>query len=99
MTMKRKRKARPQSQESQLAKAAIMEALDNQLRNNDPPETRATYERLKQKGIDEAETRRLLACVIAAEIYDVMKNESAFNLARFTGRLSGLPDTPWMEEG
>jgi hypothetical protein len=46
--MKRKRTARPQSQESQRAKAAIMEALDNQLRNNDPPETRATYERLKQ---------------------------------------------------
>jgi hypothetical protein len=97
MTMKRKRKARPQSQESPLAKAAIMEALDNQLTNNDPPETRATYERLKQKGIDEAETRRLLACVIAAEIYDVMKSKSAFNLARFTKRLSGLPDTSWLD--
>jgi hypothetical protein len=97
MTMKRKRTARPQSQDSQLANAAIMEALDYQLKNNDPPETRATYERLKQKGIDEAETRRLLACVIAAEIYDVIKNESAFNLARFTERLSALPDTSWME--
>jgi hypothetical protein len=73
--MKRKQKARPQPQESQLANAAVMEVLDNQLRNNDPPETRAIYERLKQKGIDEAVTRRLLACVIAAEIYDVMKNQ------------------------
>jgi hypothetical protein len=98
MTMKRKRKARPQPQESPLAKAAIMEVLDNQLRNNDPPETRLTYERLKQKGIDEAETRRLLACVIAAEIFDVLKNESAFNLARFTERLSGLPDTSWLDD-
>jgi hypothetical protein len=97
MTMKRKRKATPQPQESQLAKAAIMEVLDFQLGNNDPPETRATYERLKQKGIDEAESRRLLACVIAAEIYDVMKNKSPFNRARFTERHSALPDTPWME--
>ena len=96
--MKRKRTARPQSQESQLAKAAIMEVLDNQLRNNDPPETRATYERLRQKGIDEAESRRLLACVIAAEIFDVLKNESAFNLARFTERLSTLPDTSWLDD-
>jgi hypothetical protein len=32
MTIKRKRKATPQPQESQLAKAAIMEVLDYQLR-------------------------------------------------------------------
>jgi hypothetical protein len=75
-----------------------MEVLDNQLKDNDPPETRKTYERLKQEGIEEEETRRLLACVIAAEIFDVVKNNDEFNLARFTQRLSTLPDMPWMEE-
>jgi len=75
-----------------------MEALDNQLRQNDPPETRGAYERLKAEGIDEEETRRLLACVIAAEIFDVMKNKEEFNLDRFTKRLSTLPEMPWMED-
>jgi hypothetical protein len=75
-----------------------MEVLDNQLKDNDPPETRTTYERLKREGIEEEETRRLLACVIAVEIFDVMKNKELFNLDRFTKRLSTLPEMPWMEE-
>jgi hypothetical protein len=61
-----------------------MDVVDNQLRNGDPPETRATFERLKRQGIDEEEIRRLLGCVIVAEIYDVMKNNSPYNQERFT---------------
>ncbi len=94
--MKPRRKARPRH--SPAAKAAILQALDNQLRHNNPPETRATYERLKAEGIDEEETRRLLACVIAVEIFDVMKNKEPFNLDRFTKRLSTLPEMPWMTD-
>jgi hypothetical protein len=94
--MKSRRKASPRH--SPAAKAAIMQILDNQLSENTPPETRATYERLKRQGIDEEETRRLLACVIAVEIFDVMKNKESFNLSRFTSRLSTLPETPWLED-
>lgn len=96
--MKRKRKARPEPGVNPRLKAAIMDVLDNQLKNNDPPETRTTYERLKQQGIDEEETRRLLGCVIACEIFDVVKNESPFNRIRFIERLSGLPDTSWLDD-
>jgi hypothetical protein len=96
--MKRRQKAQRHSRHSPEANAAIMEVLDNQLRENNPPETRATYERLKRAGINEEETRRLLACVIVAEIFDVMKNKKAFNLTRFRERLAMLPEMPWMEE-
>src|SRR4051794_28817784 len=75
--------------------AAIMEALDNQLRDNDPPETRQTLERLKASGIAEPEVRRLIACVLAAEIADVMKTHTPFNLERFVSRLNNLPAMPW----
>lgn len=75
-----------------------MEVLDNQLRGNEPPETRETFERLKRQGIDEEETRRLIACVIAAEIFDVMKKKTPFDRERFVGRLATLPEMLWMDD-
>ncbi len=96
--MKPRRRARAHPRHSPAAKTAVLKILDNQIRENDPPETRETFERLKQEGIDEEEIRRLLACVIAAEIFDVMKKKEPFNLARFTKRLSTLPEMPWMED-
>ncbi len=96
--MKPRRKAGGRPRQNPAAKAAIMAVVNNQLRDNNPHETRATYERLKREGIDEEETRRLLACVIAGELFDIAKNEEVFNLTRFTNRLSMLPEMPWMEE-
>jgi hypothetical protein len=75
-----------------------MEVVDNQLRNGDPPETRATFERLKRQCINEEEIRRLLGCVIVGEIYAVMKNNSPYDQERFISRLATLPDTPWLDE-
>jgi hypothetical protein len=75
-----------------------MEVLDNQLRDGDPPETRETYKRLRREGIDEEETRRLLACVIANEIFDIVKNNSPFSRERFVSRLATLPEMPWEDE-
>ncbi len=77
--------------------AAIIEALDTQLRNNDPPESRETYERLLHQGIDHDEARRLLGCIIAAEIFAVMKTNRPFDRERFVARLALLPAMPWLE--
>jgi len=77
---------------------AIMEVLDNQLKANDPPETKQTHERLLGEGIPKEEARRLIGSVIAAEIYHVMKNKEPFNRDRFVRRLNGLPDTSWLDE-
>jgi hypothetical protein len=63
------------SQQGPSLKAAIFEVLDNQLRANDPPETQETLERLKAQATDEAEARRLIGCVIAAEIFAVLKTK------------------------
>jgi hypothetical protein len=79
-------------------KAAIMEVLDNQLRDHDPPETRATLERLLAEGTDREQARRLIGCVIAAEIFDVMKSNQPFDRERFITRLQRLPAMPWPDE-
>jgi len=91
------KKARPRQGRPEL-NAAILEVLDNQLRDHDPPETGQTLERLIESGIDRAEARRLIACVIAAEIVAVMKTGRGFDRERFVARLHDLPAMPWDAE-
>jgi hypothetical protein len=78
--------------------AAIMKVVDNQLRSNDPPQTGQTFKRLIEAGISEQETKRLIACVVSAEIFDVLKKQEPFNLDRFVKALDKLPAMPWDEE-
>jgi hypothetical protein len=56
--------------------AAILEAVENQLADNDPPETRKTYERLIREGRSEKDAKKLIGCVVVAEIFSVRKQES-----------------------
>ena len=43
--------------------AAIIEVVENQLRNNDPPQTGQTFKRLIAAGHSEKEAKRLIACM------------------------------------
>ena len=78
--------------------AAIMEVVDNQISNNDPPHTRQTLQSLVADGHSEKEARRLIACVVSAEIFDVLKQQQPFDLNRFVKDLDKLPELPWDEE-
>jgi hypothetical protein len=78
--------------------AAIMKVVDNQLRSNDPPQTGQTFKRLVAAGHSETEAKRLIACVVSAEIFDVLKQQQPFNLERFVKALDKLPAMPWDED-
>jgi hypothetical protein len=78
--------------------AAIMKVVENQLRSNDPPQTRQTFERLIQAGHSEEEAKQLIGSVVSAEIFDVLKKQEPFNLDRFVKALDRLPAMPWEEE-
>jgi hypothetical protein len=78
---------------------AILEVVDNQLRDNDPPAVRATLERLKKEGHSEREAKRLIGAALAAEIYDILKTQSSFNLDQYVGNLNRLPEMPWERWG
>jgi hypothetical protein len=43
---------------SKVLHQTIMEVLQNQLRDDDPPETKQTYDRLLASGLPEVEVRR-----------------------------------------
>jgi hypothetical protein len=77
--------------------ASIIEVVENQLRNNDPAQTGQTFKRLIEAGHSEKEAKRLLACVVSAEIFDVLKKNEPFNLDRFVKGLNKLPTMPWEE--
>ena len=76
-------------------KQTILEVVDNQLKNLDPPETRQTYDRLVADGVSDQEARRLIGCVISSEIFDVLKQEQPFDHNRFVKALNKLPELPW----
>jgi hypothetical protein len=78
--------------------ASIIEVVENQLRNNDPPQTGQTFKRLIESGHSEKEAKRLIACVVSAEIFDVLKKNEPFNLDRFVKGLNKLPAMPWEEK-
>jgi hypothetical protein len=77
--------------------ATVMEVVENQIRNNDPPETQQTFKRLLAAGHSEKEAKRLIACVVSAEIFDVLKHREPFNRDRFMTALGKLPAIPWDE--
>ena len=73
----------------------IIQAIKNQIRQNDPPETKETFDRLRREGHAEDEVYRLLGCVMTSEIYGVMKDERVFDRALYVQRLQALPKLPW----
>jgi len=75
--------------------AAIMEVVDTQLRDGTPPETRHTLDRLLAAGYPETEARRLIACAVTSEIFDVLTHHQPYDEARYLAALYRLPTLPW----
>ena len=76
-------------------KATILQVVETQLKDNDPPETKQTFNRLISEGFSEEEAKRLIGCVVSSEIFDVLKNNEPFDHARFVKALDKLPKLPW----
>ena len=74
---------------------AILEVVENQLRDGAPPETRATLARLIADGCSRENAIEHIACVVTTEIFDVMKSRQPFNESRFVAALQALPRLPW----
>jgi peroxiredoxin family protein len=79
----------------EVARAAIFEIIENQIEADTPPETRQTLERLIDEGHTEEEAMKLIGCVVAAEIFAVMKEGRTYNETAFVKALLALPKLPW----
>jgi hypothetical protein len=77
----------------------ILEVVRNQIRDNDPPESRQTFERLKNEGYTADEARRLISTAVTVELFHIMRDRESFNRERFLWNLTHLPQEPWDEHG
>ena len=60
-------------------KKTILEVVENQLKANDPPCTKDTYEKLLNAGYSKSEAKEKIAAVVLTEIYDIMKEGQSFD--------------------
>jgi hypothetical protein len=75
--------------------AAILEAVDNQLRDATPPEAKETYDRLVASGISDKEARRLIAVALSTEMFQMLKYQKEYSPQRYIASLRKLPILPW----
>ena len=78
--------------DSGMAREAILEVVENQLRDNDPPMVRKTLDRLIGEGYSDDEARDLIAVALATEIFHAAQD--GYNEARYRANLDSLPELP-----
>jgi hypothetical protein len=77
---------------------AIIEAVENQLNDNNPPKVRQTLDRLLGLGISRKEALKHIACALSVEIFGALKNSEEFDPERYDRNLENLPEMPWEDK-
>ena len=72
----------------------IFQVIENQMKNNDPPETKITYARLHNHGYSALEAKQLIGQCLIVELFDVIKNKKPFDETRYVRNLQQLPKKP-----
>jgi hypothetical protein len=85
------------SPEGQLAGEGVIEAIENQIRDNDPPETRITLDRLMSLGESRNNAMKYIGAVMAQEMFEILRNKLPYNEDRYIANLKNLPELPFDE--
>ena len=80
--------------DNEILREQLDEIVNNQLKNNDPPETKETYDRLIKEGYDDSQVRQMIGSCVAVEIYQVLKSGEPYNNDRYIRNLNKLPQEP-----
>jgi hypothetical protein len=83
------------SEDGQLAGEAIVEVIENQLADNNPPETRKTLDRLIKLGETRENAIRYIATALSVEIFGALKHQEPYNNERYIKNLKALPKLPY----
>lgn len=71
-------------------KRLIIEVVENQMKDDNPPITNITFDRLVAGGYTEQEAKEKIAAVVAGHIYDIMKYNKQFDVEEYSEELSKL---------
>ncbi len=85
--------------DNQRLKKVILEVIDAQIRDNDPPETKKTLIRLQENGYSEKEAIKLIGYVVASEVFAVFREDRHYDESNYIAALQALPKLPWEKEG
>ncbi|HYF66535.1 MAG TPA: hypothetical protein VD884_00300 [Ohtaekwangia sp.] len=77
------------------AREEIFEVIKNQMEGNDPPETKITYDRLRNQGYNDLQTKQLIGQCIAVELFEMLKFRKPYNRERYLKNLKRLPKEPF----
>ena len=75
----------------------LIEIIENQLEAGQPIKVKETLMRLMMTGHSREDAIAAMACALAIEVFDVMKNNAEFNQKRYAEHLDMLPDLSFME--
>jgi hypothetical protein len=76
-------------------KKAILQAISNQLRINDPPETKETLNRLMAEGYSKQQSMEMIGAVLSTHIYDMLKEQREYDNESYVRDLNKLPKYLW----
>lgn len=71
-------------------KALILEVVDNQLKANDPPETKQAYEKLVAAGYSKNEAKEKIGAIVLTEIYDILKENQPYDKESYVAALEEM---------
>ncbi len=77
---------------------AILAVIEQQIRENNPPETQQTLDRLMGQGLTKDKALTLIGYVVGLEVLDVMNRGKKFDEAAYIEKLLALPAMPWDAE-
>jgi rRNA processing protein Krr1/Pno1 len=85
--------------DSHRLRQAILEVINTQIRENDPPETKQALVRLQAQGFSEDEALKLIGYVVASEVFSVLKENRRYDMEKYIAALNDLPRLPWEKKG
>jgi hypothetical protein len=78
----------------EFAQSTLSEAIENQIRDGNPPEAKKTLDRLISAGQSREEAIQLMAIVLAAEVQAILKEDRGFDSEQYIKALRALPALP-----
>jgi hypothetical protein len=83
-----------QRESKESVREALFEAIGNQMRDDNPRETRLTLERLVREGLPKDEAMRMIAFALVRELNSMLKTGKPFNQDGYIKALKALRKKP-----
>ena len=83
------------SPDGQRAGEALIETVENQIRDKNPPEVRATLDRLMAMGESRENAMRYIGSVFSVEVYEILTHQKPYDEKRYVANLRNLPELPF----